>query len=139
MAKEQIKFRAWDKRNKRMVDVVGLSWYWKDVDGISEMFIEESDGSITRITSHGIKDFELMQFTGLRDSKRTEEYPEGQPIFEGDIIRYKWDDEIKIDVITFLPPMFSPSRAIRWDLSKDEVIGNIYENPELFGGDTHAK
>lgn len=27
------------------------------------------------------------QYTGLKDSKRTEEYPEGQEIYEGDIIK----------------------------------------------------
>lgn len=27
--------------------------------------------------------------------------------------------------------MFSYSRAMRWDLDKDEVIGNIFDNPEL--------
>lgn len=29
----------------------------------------------------------IGQFTGLYDSKRTEEYPNGQPIYEGDIIK----------------------------------------------------
>jgi hypothetical protein len=33
------------------------------------------------------------QFTGLRDCKRTEEYPEGQEIYEGDILRVPAKDE----------------------------------------------
>lgn len=30
------------------------------------------------------------QYTGLKDKKRTEEYPEGQEIYEGDIVRGVW-------------------------------------------------
>lgn len=34
----------------------------------------------------------LEQYVGLNDRKRTPEYPDGQPIFEGDIVRIVLDD-----------------------------------------------
>lgn len=68
--------------------------------------------------------FHLMQYTGTKDRN-------GNEIYEGDIIKYTFGDEENIDYIDFGEGMFSPSNAIRWGLSNDEVIGNIYENKEL--------
>lgn len=72
-----------------------------------------------------LKDNQPDEFTGLKDSKRTEEFPDGQEIYEGDILRtchdhhiIKWDAEDAC-----------------WDLSRCcgentimEVIGTIHEN-----------
>jgi hypothetical protein len=64
------------------------------------------------------------QFIGLRDKS-------GKEIYEGDIIKFLWDGKFRIDVIEFSAPMFSPSNSVRWSLQKDEIIGNIHDNPEL--------
>ena len=64
------------------------------------------------------------QFIGLRDKNQKE-------IYEGDIIKFLWDKKTCIDVIKFSAPMFSPSNSVRWSLQKDEIIGNIHDNPEL--------
>ncbi|MCP3462944.1 YopX family protein [Bradyrhizobium sp. CCGUVB23] len=75
----------------------------------------------------------LMQFTGLRDKN-------GREIYEGDVIEKKQGDKrFRYDVrfsngsfgIEFPPPSYL-WRAF-CDLPRDnyEVIGNIYENPEL--------
>lgn len=83
------------------------------------------------------------QYTGLRDCKRTEEYPEGQMIFEGDIVsfvRYNalnyrcsrtgyvaYYDELPIFYI-----MATTGDAWDWcDCEEIKVIGNIHDNPEL--------
>lgn len=83
------------------------------------------------------------QYTGMRDCKRTEEYPEGQMIFEGDIVsfvRYNalnyrcsrtgyvaYYDELPIFYI-----MATTGDAWDWcDCEEIKVIGNIHDNPEL--------
>ena len=65
----------------------------------------------------------LCQFTGLCDKN-------GKKIWENDILKYEWGEE-KIDVVEYQPPIFTYSKSMRWSLNKDEVIGNIFDNPEL--------
>ena len=80
------------------------------------------------------KSFVVMQYTGLKDKN-------GKPIYEGDILTNSYG---KIDVVIFYENgFFGKSKSNMgknnyWynPLSSDyiknkEVIGNIYENPEL--------
>lgn len=66
----------------------------------------------------------LCQFTGLCDKN-------GNKIWENDILRFTQQDETKIDVIKYNAPIFTYFGLMRWSLYKDEVIGNIFDNPEL--------
>ena len=66
----------------------------------------------------------ICQCTGLKDKN-------GELIWENDIIKYEWDGEERIDVIKYEAPIFTYSKSMRWSLQKDEVIGNIFDNPEL--------
>lgn len=77
----------------------------------------------------------LMQFTGLHDKS-------GKEIYEGDIVRHKLP-EYKPNFYTEPPLTTHGIHEIKWidelacysfyDLEYEEVeiIGNIYENPEL--------
>lgn len=113
----EIKFRAWDKLNKEMFNVEFIDFQKKQVyrDVISYRKFD---------------DIELMQYTGLKDKNNKE-------IYEGDIIvlrgsKYKVifktegarfvlrNDEFELE-ITF----------INNNNERLEIIGNIYENPEL--------
>ena len=46
-------------------------------------------------------------------------------------MKYHWDGETRIDIVKYDAPMFSYKNSVRWSLYQDEVVGNIFDNPEL--------
>jgi len=126
----EIKFRAWDKKLKKMFEFE-LEW--------SKYVNHEEIQCLTPVgignpNEENIKNpSDFMQYTGLKDRN-------GKEIYEGDILvtlglttrKVEWNEEYssfglsekiddKIKVI-----------GIHKQLAeKSEVIGNIYENPEL--------
>jgi uncharacterized phage protein (TIGR01671 family) len=130
--KREIRFRAWDDRAKHMV-----------TDG----FVIYPDGKMEFPEGgwdlHGQDDgYPLMQFTGLKDKR-------GNDIYEGDICRgilnYPGElflndppnlvdevGEIRMHEFMWLlwdEDEYKQGRIDRYDTI--EVIGNIYENPDL--------
>ena len=121
----EIKFRAWDKKEKRMLPVDAVNFFNKSI--VSNQARGEHSGG-----QFGFIESELMQYTGLKDKN-------GKEIYEGDIV--SWFDDlgdhghpfvIKYNEAQFL--LTIPSEKLDgWYLGgkEIEVIGNIYENPEL--------
>jgi hypothetical protein len=110
----EIKFRGWDKNVKRME-------YWDDL--LYEMFCAGID------IFNG-KKFELMQFTGLYDSKGVEiyegdicEWKGGGNLISGNIFAVKWVDK---RAAWYIGDCLNPI-----DMGNVKVIGNIYSNPEI--------
>lgn len=66
----------------------------------------------------------LSQFTGLKDKN-------GKEIYEGDIIRYGRNKPKVVEMINerWIPFCSGDEHGYHWNMI--EVIGNIYENPEL--------
>ncbi len=136
----EIKFRAWDKEERKMLDfsLKGM------IDGSQELLVDFEGGvwkreKDKRLTPMNYK-LILMQYTGLKDKN-------GKEIYEGDIVgfaRNKFAGEI-------LPLNPFKGFYIKWKkgcarirYTEDgtepiwgnhtislEIIGNIYENPEL--------
>lgn len=96
--------------------------------------------NVNNLRGWSIDEKYLMQFTGLKDKN-------GKEIFEGDIVRYILGKNTFTEVITYNKDLagfgflsisidddyvFTLGELIEnLDLSSIEVIGNIYENPEL--------
>lgn len=128
----EIKFRAWNKYSKKMVEPDYIS-----CDGdCYDRSLEPYDGLET-VTD----EYTLMQFTGLKDEN-------GKEIYEGDIVHTpaKTDNiwEIYWHLNGFcLGRKRKDKSVLDWPTDENgyvcygrswvdiEVIGNIYENPEL--------
>jgi len=140
----EIKFRAWDKERKQM-ERFDLSHkdglLYQDGKWFVATGYDSEDNPIFNEDNVPSR-YELMQSTGLRDRN-------GVEIYEGDIVR--WSDSFEERVFCYDLPIIWARGAwyldtdesrkypgsdvlfeIVWDEPQNvEVIGNIYENPEL--------
>ena len=116
-----LRFRAWLKEDKEMVDVEEINFYNGEFDFIG-------DATTWMCKSN---DCVLMQSTGLRDKN-------GKEIFEGDIIDS--EDGILSGVVEFRPDLgMFVSTLIKYNnferlcnvADSVHIIGNIYTNPGL--------
>jgi len=122
----EIKFRAWDKKSEYMYD---------PDDNNMEMFMY-LDG-LLYYDGDPTENYILMQYTGLKDKN-------GKEIYEGDIVKAKLNGSF-IGVVVYERGSFKIEEKMdiknrpyilleQWnqeDWKTTEVLGNIYENPEL--------
>ena len=133
----ELKFRAWDGKNMQQVESVRWAYIETIVTGEGTVYLPEKlennfevelcNGNTLMTAPNG--DMGLMQYTGLTDKS-------GVEIYEGDIIQIYQNSGNKKAQVT----------VVEWDgrtcqyrgiyptisnLCQHEVIGNVYENPEL--------
>jgi len=145
--KREIKFRAWHNQQKRFINLNGVDINFKGCNNEGAVYLIYEQGNLRPFP---IEDIDLMQFTSLKDKN-------GKEIYEGDIV--KWISKFK-DTNIPTPDKIGQVKYnqqgcvfhINYEINKKhyykdlnadygdgdtyimhsiEVIGNIYENPEL--------
>lgn len=146
----EIKFRIYDTDEKEM-------FYQEDIDYIdinNEIaYINQDGGGYDYLIDFVYGYGKLMQYTGLKDKN-------GKEIYEGDILRCKCLKKCKLDSCAEKVIQYKNSLIEWWESGCNlgyrlrdskgktmmikpthlntmevEVIGNIYENPELLEGE----
>ena len=122
-----IKFRAWDKVEKRLIPDY-------EFDGLLS-YAESAELSMWLNNPN----IELMQYTGLKDSK-------GKEIYESDIVKVKnewneesahvvyWGSEYDYPAFDLRPTLIDELNSLSEVICGQyeyEVIGNIHESPNL--------
>ena len=121
------KYRAWHKTWEEMCKVKRIRF--NDEENITTVFVVgKTSGSNVYL-----KDVKLMQSTGLKDNK-------GKEVFVGDIIKCTRgclhevyiEKEYGATFIGGMPAVYLKGlgEGYAWT-EHEEIIGNIYENPEL--------
>ena len=135
----KIEFRAWDKYDKKLYRVC-------DIDFINSEATVITDEDRAEQERRKCKNIELMQFTALLDKN-------GKEIFEGDLIKTLRRGKDIIGEIAYCDKWASfyfgynnpygvgiaENDIFEWHYREthddhiiiSEVVGNIYENPEL--------
>jgi uncharacterized phage protein (TIGR01671 family) len=121
-----IKFRAWDKLQVLMILPDYADWEDFFIEPNGDVFV--SYDSSTNWSSYRDRrkvDLVVMQFTGLTDKN-------GKEIYEGDIVKRFTGYVFEVKIREYSLGAINNSKAFGYDLHPlDEVIGNIYQNPEL--------
>lgn len=128
------KFRVWHKTWKEMGKVTCI--HFDDKQSVISMFCEEEQASSALLDDEVI----FMQSTGLKDKN-------GKEIFEGDIVTdshtigvlrnhqtlgfYMADEKGKENFLSDTVDTEGFEEAKEFMKNSIEIIGNIYENPEL--------
>ncbi|CAB4151357.1 Conserved hypothetical protein CHP1671 [uncultured Caudovirales phage] len=127
----EIKFRAWDRDDDQMITGFGLT-----PDDLFPYIIPTGDASDDPANYAYYDNVELMQYTGLTDTK-------GVDVYEGDM--FQDDEDESVNWVVYDPECagfrtegkdghnwWEPSELVKAVTEHGyTVIGNIYENKDL--------
>ena len=121
----EIKFRAWYKRTQTMlpVKVLKLTKYgW---------IADKSHFNYVPNTNVIGRDVELMQYTGLKDKNGKEGYFDDLVKWGKSTYQVVWDSDEGVAWLSKVDGEEVWTKLRIHLIKQGEVIGNIYENPEL--------
>ena len=127
----EMKFRAWIETERRHYNVEVIDWVTGGV-------------CCSEDTEFAFADVILEQYLGRNDTTRNEEFPDGKPIYVGDIVKFA--DHSYLAEVKYYPEFAAflfdshtedtrnnPMTGMCW-VDDFEVVGNIHQNPELLQG-----
>ena len=130
-----MKYKLWDKENKEFLEDTWETEYAVLKNGNIIEIYDNGFGEGYSISD--LENIEVLQFTGLQDRN-------GKEIYEGNILKYNfpYDGRLKhVSPVKFLETEASFGIKDRYENEIPlyritannyfEVVGNIYENPEL--------
>ena len=133
----EIRFRAWDGEQ--------MSTFTLEIDTAGYLTTPPVPPKHFDSTKEGFK--EIMQYTGLKDKN-------GKEIYEGDVVKWRshpnktveasevrWSSHLKWILVWFADDFereknYPSAKDLGGHINSIEVIGNIYENPELLKHDS---
>lgn len=128
----EIKFRAWDPASKVMYPVEAINFCGRKT-------VTVQYNPVKKFLMDNIR---LMQYIGAKDKN-------GVEIYEGDIIRHQ-SGKYGTDFVIQWSPILCGFTAVQVEIGHPspqlnqgtmchfEVIGNIYENPELVSNEANS-
>ena len=125
---KNLKFRAWNKEEKKWIEQ-GFNGIGLTLSGIASWL--DGGEMVCDVDEY----VEIMQYTGCNDIT-------GKEIYEGDIVKIDYGDELLIGIMEFydfawcIKSKYKNGKNLYYpifceDVDLIEILGNIYENPEL--------